>query len=834
MIQKLSNNQKQSAQKKSGAELSRKTSVEMPANDGEVQSARIRGNQSFKVFSNCKGISDCILQFSQPGDKEEIKAEKVADNVLANLNPLNPPRHNFTKKSAPDVSCKWTDCEEKMQLYRKDSDNHEAARRNDKKSTLIINADYKKSKIQRKCNECSNSEYRMPEEDLASLQKKLTVGSANDRYEQEADQLAEQIMREPDQDDVQMEGANKINDTKHAFSNPPKVTPLVQRQTNLDEDAREEDAVGASKKSSSLNLISLEQELEEEKESEFENNAVQAKSRGETRAGLSTETASQILSLKGGGSPLEPMTRNFMEARFGEDFSRVRVHTGSKPALLANNVNAKAFTLGSDLIFGSGEYKPGTKNGRKLLAHELVHVIQQTGRHSIVKQNSTRSLQASSVESSDRNNTNKIQRKPGPVFRPILRARPQIRIVPNTTNPRRRGTHQYGAGPNQLESGWQVMPAWEGQFHPLMELFQRMRAVQTKRQMKREAERPLAVWSSGGSHSKAFVTTGNVENVLEIATSQQTFYIRFKARTFHVKSAIRRDVLKVRTDADLQKLLISYLYPDVITLEDLLKMDLANLPPSSLRVSFPQDLVWYPSKFDPGGRKRFRLIQLQLVKQAKRNKQLRQQPIIRSIVDAAPKPKPKPKRRTKVATPTNRRRRKSCKKPLEWKKGVANPTKSICSNFSSEGVLRFCFPTDSEGVTQYKPRKVKLGKWTTSVDSFLWGTQGHHTWPKYVGGDPDQHCMPVQNTVHHSVLHRSLEYFWGFWGKDVKGNAKNEVVVAKLKKSSATRQEFRRLLMTYYGGYVNAQTDPKMPESVYKKGIDDAVKALEKGDSKDE
>jgi len=94
--------------------------------------------------------------------------------------------------------------------------------------------------------------------------------------------------------------------------------------------------------------------------------------------------------------------------------------------------------------------------------------------------------------------------------------------------------------------------------------------------------------------------------------------------------------------------------------------------------------------------------------------------------------------------------------------------------------------------------------------------------------------MPVQNTVHHSVLHRSLEYFWGFWGKDVKGNAKNEVVVAKLKKSSATRQEFRRLLMTYYGGYVNAQTDPKMPESVYKKGIDDAVKALEKGDSKDE
>src|SRR5437016_11947176 len=77
------------------------------------------------------------------------------------------------------------------------------------------------------------------------------------------------------------------------------------------------------------------------------------------------------------GQPLEAATRDFMEPRFGHDFSGVRVHTGVRAAESARAVNALAYTVGRKLVFGEGQYVPGTGDGRKLLAHELAHVVQQ-------------------------------------------------------------------------------------------------------------------------------------------------------------------------------------------------------------------------------------------------------------------------------------------------------------------------------------------------------------------------------------------------------------------------------------------------------------------------
>ena len=77
------------------------------------------------------------------------------------------------------------------------------------------------------------------------------------------------------------------------------------------------------------------------------------------------------------GQPLDAGTRAFMEPRFGHDFSMVRVHSDPKAAESARAVNALAYTVGSDVVFGEGEYEPGTSEGRKLLAHELTHVVQQ-------------------------------------------------------------------------------------------------------------------------------------------------------------------------------------------------------------------------------------------------------------------------------------------------------------------------------------------------------------------------------------------------------------------------------------------------------------------------
>jgi hypothetical protein len=84
-----------------------------------------------------------------------------------------------------------------------------------------------------------------------------------------------------------------------------------------------------------------------------------------------------VLSLP--GQPLDAETRTFMEPRFGHDFSQVRVHTDAQAAESAQAVNALAYTVGRDVVFGSGQYLPRTGAGKELLAHELTHVVQQQG-----------------------------------------------------------------------------------------------------------------------------------------------------------------------------------------------------------------------------------------------------------------------------------------------------------------------------------------------------------------------------------------------------------------------------------------------------------------------
>src|SRR5437588_4012159 len=77
------------------------------------------------------------------------------------------------------------------------------------------------------------------------------------------------------------------------------------------------------------------------------------------------------------GQPLDAGTRAFMEPRFGQDFSHVRVHTDMMAAESARAVNALAYTVGRNVVFGAGQYTPGIIAGRWVLAHELTHVRQQ-------------------------------------------------------------------------------------------------------------------------------------------------------------------------------------------------------------------------------------------------------------------------------------------------------------------------------------------------------------------------------------------------------------------------------------------------------------------------
>lgn len=79
-----------------------------------------------------------------------------------------------------------------------------------------------------------------------------------------------------------------------------------------------------------------------------------------------------------GGSMLPDLSRTHFESAFGSDLSGIRIHNGIQHNQLASSLNAKAFTVGADIFFGQGHYKPGTHNGDRLLAHELAHVLQQS------------------------------------------------------------------------------------------------------------------------------------------------------------------------------------------------------------------------------------------------------------------------------------------------------------------------------------------------------------------------------------------------------------------------------------------------------------------------
>ena len=91
----------------------------------------------------------------------------------------------------------------------------------------------------------------------------------------------------------------------------------------------------------------------------------------------SSKVDSNIKGLKGRGTPLQQSLLQFFEERFGYDFRDVRIHTDTKSAELADTINAKAFTHGNDIVFAEGQYQPATTEGKKLIAHELTHTVQQ-------------------------------------------------------------------------------------------------------------------------------------------------------------------------------------------------------------------------------------------------------------------------------------------------------------------------------------------------------------------------------------------------------------------------------------------------------------------------
>ncbi|MGC1375921.1 MAG: DUF4157 domain-containing protein, partial [Anaerolineales bacterium] len=119
----------------------------------------------------------------------------------------------------------------------------------------------------------------------------------------------------------------------------------------------------------------LQREAAPEEDKELQTKAKTDKEGFEAGAGFEQ----RLNATRGGGAPLPDQTRTFMESRFGADFSDVRIHTGSEAAKLNRAVSAQAFTQGKDIYLGAGKENVESHEGKELLAHELTHVVQQTG-----------------------------------------------------------------------------------------------------------------------------------------------------------------------------------------------------------------------------------------------------------------------------------------------------------------------------------------------------------------------------------------------------------------------------------------------------------------------
>jgi hypothetical protein len=100
---------------------------------------------------------------------------------------------------------------------------------------------------------------------------------------------------------------------------------------------------------------------------------------------VSNRVQSQIDNLRGGGQPLPESVRSFFAPQFGRDFSGVRMHTDTHAADMAQSLDARAFTVGRAVVFGAGQYSPGTPEGQRLIAHELTHVLQQEGNKTLIQ-----------------------------------------------------------------------------------------------------------------------------------------------------------------------------------------------------------------------------------------------------------------------------------------------------------------------------------------------------------------------------------------------------------------------------------------------------------------
>jgi hypothetical protein len=194
------------------------------------------------------------------------------------------------------------------------------------------------------------------------IQTKLKVGKPNDKFEQEAERVAEMVMRMPEPQALERAALR-------GSASPTRIQ-RVCRECEKEISSR---PVPIQRMCPECEEELHQQPMEKEEEKE----TIQSKEISDRTPEVTPDVQAQINGIRDDGQPFPESVRAFFEPRFGMDFRGVRVHADARAAQLVRAVNARAFTVGRDVFFGAGEYAPEIDKGRRLLAHELAHVIQQ-------------------------------------------------------------------------------------------------------------------------------------------------------------------------------------------------------------------------------------------------------------------------------------------------------------------------------------------------------------------------------------------------------------------------------------------------------------------------
>lgn len=216
------------------------------------------------------------------------------------------------------------------------------------------------------------------------VQAKLRIGPVSDAFEREADRVAEHVVRMPDPGafapaasagaaGVQRKCAacREEEQVQRCCSDAGDREPeLLQRQPEPEEEEELQTKRIPAAGPLPTRVATGEEDLLRPK--------LRTAARADRRSSAVTpKIQGEIGALRTQATPLPPAVRAYFEPRLGFDFGAVRFHAGGRAARTAHALNARAFTVGRDVVFGSGQYDPASTDGRRLLAHELAHVVQQ-------------------------------------------------------------------------------------------------------------------------------------------------------------------------------------------------------------------------------------------------------------------------------------------------------------------------------------------------------------------------------------------------------------------------------------------------------------------------